>query len=149
MITRCMGSRPVRHLQPPSRDLRRKSTPEGSTDAPVNPLALAIVSGATFVARGFAGDLPGLTVLMTEAMNHKGFAVLDVLQPCVTFDKIHTYQWYRPRLYKLDGTGYVPDNKLTALRKPWSGVTKYRSACYIRKIGQRAKDWSPRSRESR
>jgi len=96
---------------------KTKSTPEGSTDAPVNPLALAIVSGATFVARGFAGDLPGLTALMTEAMNHKGFAVLDVMQPCVTFDKVHTYQWYRQRLYRLADSGYTPDNKLTALEK--------------------------------
>jgi len=95
---------------------KTKSTPEGATDAPVNPLALAVVAGATFVARGFAGDLPGLTELMAMAMNHKGFAVLDVLQPCVTFDKVHTYQWYRQRLYKLDET-YTPNNKLAALEK--------------------------------
>lgn len=81
---------------------KTKSTPEGATDAPINPLTLAIVSGATFVARGFAGDIPGLTNLMAEAIRHKGFSVVDVLQPCVTFDKTHTYQWYRQRLYKLE-----------------------------------------------
>src|SRR3989344_455729 len=96
---------------------KTKSTPGGATDAPINPLTLALVSGATFVARGFAGDLPGLTALMVEAMNHKGFSVVDVLQPCVTFDKVHTYQWYRQRLYTLDGIGYKPDNKLIALEK--------------------------------
>src|SRR5450759_3802567 len=96
---------------------KTKSTPEGVVDEPVNPLMLAIASGATFVARGFAGDAPGLTALIAAAIKHKGFAVIDVLQPCVTFDKVHTYQWYRPRLYKLETEGYVPDNKLKAMEK--------------------------------
>lgn len=82
--------------------LKTKSTPEGVTDAPVNPLTLALVSGATFVARGFAGDMPGLTKLIADAVRHKGFSVVDILQPCVTFDHVHTYQWYRSRLYQLE-----------------------------------------------
>lgn len=93
---------------------KTKSTPEGATDAPMNPLALAIVSGATFVARGFAGDIPGLTNLIADAIRHKGFSVVDVLQPCATFDKVHTYQWYRQRLYKLES---VPSDKVKALEK--------------------------------
>lgn len=96
---------------------KTKSTPEGSMDEPINALALAIVSGATFVGRGFAGDGSGLSKLMTEAIHHKGFAVLDILQPCVTFDKVHTYPWYRQRLYELEGIGYVPDNKVKAIEK--------------------------------
>lgn len=96
---------------------KTKSTPDGVVDEPVNPLSLAIVSGATFVARGFSGDPAGLTKLMEAAIHHKGFSVLDILQPCVTFDKVHTYQWYRERLYKLEDTGYVSDNKLKSLEK--------------------------------
>lgn len=96
---------------------KTKSTPEGATDEPVNPLALALVSGATFVARGFAGDMVGLSELMSQAITHKGFAVVDVLQPCVTFDKVHTYQWYRQRLYKLSDAGYQPTDKLKAIEK--------------------------------
>lgn len=96
---------------------KTKSTPEGVVDEPVNPLALAIGAGATFVARGFAGDAPGLTALIVAGVKHKGFAVIDILQPCVTFDKVHTYQWYRPRLYTLESAGYVPDNKLKAMEK--------------------------------
>lgn len=96
---------------------KTKSTPEGATDEPMNPLSLALVSGATFVARGFAGDMPGLTELMSQAIAHKGFAVLDVLQPCVTFDKVHTYQWYRQRLYRLSDAGYEAGDKLKALEK--------------------------------
>jgi 2-oxoglutarate ferredoxin oxidoreductase subunit beta len=96
---------------------KTKSTPEGVTDEPLSPVTLGLTAGATFVARGFAGDLPGLTELIAQAIQHKGFSVVDVLQPCVTFDKVHTYQWYRQRLYKLAETGYVPDNKLAAMEK--------------------------------
>ena len=96
---------------------KTKSTPEGAADEPINPLMLALVSGATFVARGFAGDMPGLSELMAQAITHKGFAVLDILQPCVTFDKVHTYQWYRSRLYQLSTQGYTPDNKMKAIEK--------------------------------
>lgn len=97
--------------------LKTKSTPEGVVEAPVNPLTLALVSGATFVARGFAGDMPGLTKLIVEAVKHKGFSVLDILQPCVTFDHVHTYQWYRERLYQLDPATYQPNNRLSAIEK--------------------------------
>lgn len=97
--------------------LKTKSTPEGVTDTPINPLTLAIVSGATFVARGFAGDMPGLTKLITEAVKHKGFSVVDILQPCVTFNHVHTYQWYRSRLYQLDSLPYQPNNRLVAIEK--------------------------------
>lgn len=96
---------------------KTKSTPEGVVDEPVNPLTLALVSGATYVARGFAGDMPGLTQLIAGAINHKGFSVVDALQPCVTFDKVHTYQWYRARLYRLAEEKYEPNDKSKALEK--------------------------------
>lgn len=95
---------------------KTKSTPEGSVDHPINPLLLSIAAGATYVARGFAGDAPGLIKLMSDAIFHKGFSVVDVLQPCVTFDKVHTYAWYRQRIYNLDDS-YSPDNKLKAIEK--------------------------------
>jgi len=96
---------------------KTKSTPGGATDEALNPLTLALVSGATFVARGFSGDIGGLTHLIQAAVEHRGFSVVDVLQPCVTFDKVHTYAWYRQRLYNLEAEGYVPDNKWKALGK--------------------------------
>lgn len=96
---------------------KTKSTPEGVTDEPVNPLTLALAAGATFVARAFAGDMAGLTELMAAAISHKGFAILDILQPCVTFDKVHTYAWYRSRVYKLESEKYVPDNRMKAMEK--------------------------------
>jgi 2-oxoglutarate ferredoxin oxidoreductase subunit beta len=97
--------------------LKTKSTPEGVVDEPLNPIATAIVSGATFVARGFAGDTPELTDIIAAAITHKGFSVVDVLQPCVSFNKVYTYGWFRQRLYKLETEKYTPDNKLHALEK--------------------------------
>ncbi len=96
---------------------KTKSAPDGVVDEPVNPLTLAIVSGATYAARGFAGDISGLTGIIADAITHKGFSVVDALQPCVTFDKVHTYQWYRARLYRLADEQYDPRDKHKALEK--------------------------------
>ena len=79
---------------------KSRSTPYGSLEEPLNPVLLAIASGATFVARGFAGDINHLKYLMKEAITHKGFAIIDVLQPCVTY--YNTYQYYSERVYKLE-----------------------------------------------
>lgn len=85
-----------------------KSTPLGVVDPPFNPSSLSILSGGTFAARGFSGDIVGLTELVKRAISHKGFSVVDVLQPCVTFDKVHTYEWYRSRVQKVN----IPEEKL-------------------------------------
>lgn len=123
--------------------LKTKSTPEGVVDTPVNPLALALVSGATFVARGFAGDMPGLTKLIAEAIKHKGFSVLDILQPCVTFNHIHTYQWYRTRLYQLDSVKYVPDNRLAAIEKAFEWGDKIPLGVFYREAAPTSEDREP------
>ncbi len=95
---------------------KSKSTPEGNADFPLNPLALAIASGATFVARGYAGDIPGLSALMIKAQQHQGLAVVDILQPCVTFNKEYTHTFYRENTYQLDGS-YQPTDKIAAFQK--------------------------------
>ncbi|MCE5282000.1 MAG: thiamine pyrophosphate-dependent enzyme [Deltaproteobacteria bacterium] len=77
-------------------------SPQGSLNASLNPLALAITLGAPFVARGFAGDKGHLTELIKEAILFKGTALVDILQPCVSFNKINTYAWYRERVFKLE-----------------------------------------------
>jgi 2-oxoglutarate ferredoxin oxidoreductase subunit beta len=118
-----------------------KSTPKGVVDPPINPLVLAIAAGATFVSRGFSGDVPGLTKLMVEAMNHKGFALVDVLQPCVTFNKDHTYDWYRQRVYQLEG--YTPDNKLKAIEKAMEWGDKIPCGIFYREERPTNEDWEP------
>lgn len=77
---------------------KTKTTLNGVTDEPVNPAQLAILEKAGFVARGFAGDVPGLTKIMMEAMQHSGFSLVEVLQPCVIFNKLNTYEWFRKRI---------------------------------------------------
>ncbi|HKF58436.1 MAG TPA: thiamine pyrophosphate-dependent enzyme, partial [Blastocatellia bacterium] len=85
------------------KQVRTKSTPEGNFELPINPIALALVSGATFVSRGFSGDNKHLADLFAEAIAHKGFSLVDVFSPCVTYNKINTYDYFRKRVYKLDG----------------------------------------------
>lgn len=77
-------------------------SPGGNPNLPLNPLALAITVGAPFVARGFAGDKEHLKELLLEAVLFNGTAVVDILQPCVSFNKINTYAWYRERVFKLE-----------------------------------------------
>lgn len=97
------------------RGFKSKSTPQGVLETPVNPLTLTLALDGTFVSRGFAGDMDHLTKLIITGVNHAGFALIDVLQPCVTFDKIHTYPWYRQRIYKLESINYQPADKLKAI----------------------------------
>ncbi|MFH1022371.1 MAG: thiamine pyrophosphate-dependent enzyme [Planctomycetota bacterium] len=78
-----------------------KSTPHGNPESPLNPMALALVAGATFVARGFSGDPAHLADIIAQALAHKGFALVDIFSPCVTFNRINTYAWFRERVYKL------------------------------------------------
>lgn len=123
--------------------LKTKSTPEGVSDTPVNPLTLALVSGATFVARGFAGDMAGLTKLMVAAIRHKGFSVLDILQPCVTFDHVHTYQWYRQRLYQLEQSGYRADNRLAAIERAFEWGEKIPVGVFYKEDAPTSEDREP------
>jgi 2-oxoglutarate ferredoxin oxidoreductase subunit beta len=92
------------------------STPKGVLEEPVNPIGLALSEGATFVARGFAGDTEHLAGLIEQAVHHKGFALIDVLQPCVTFNRQNTFEWYRQRTYQL-GDDYDPRDRITAFAK--------------------------------
>jgi len=78
-----------------------KSTPSGVVEPPLLPVSLALVAGATFVSRGFAGDIPGLTDILMKAIQHKGFSVVDILQPCVTFNKAYPHQWYKDHIYAI------------------------------------------------
>jgi 2-oxoglutarate ferredoxin oxidoreductase subunit beta len=93
-----------------------KNHPFGVFAGQLNPLALAVALDCSFVARGFAGDTEHLKMLMKEAMLHNGLSLLDILQPCVTFNKINTYDWYRQRVYHID-TQYNPEDRIEAFKK--------------------------------
>ncbi len=81
---------------------KTKTTPWGVVEEPFRPLTTAINGGATFVARGYVGDPAHLKELFKQAIEHKGFAFVDVFQPCVTFNKLNTYPWFQKRVYKLE-----------------------------------------------
>jgi 2-oxoglutarate/2-oxoacid ferredoxin oxidoreductase subunit beta len=102
-----------------SKGMKTKSTPFGSIDEPLNPAALAITNGATFVARGFAGETEHLTNLIVAGIKHRGFSLVDVFQPCVTFNTLNTFDWFRKRVYKLETTDYKPEDKELAWKKSW------------------------------
>ena len=93
-----------------------KSTPNGIIELPIDPLSLAITQGATFVAQSFAGDLKHMSEMIKLAFQHTGFALVNILQPCVTFNKVNTYPYYMQRSYKLDAN-YNPEDRMGAVQK--------------------------------
>ena len=83
---------------------KSNSTPSGIIEVPVNPLTLTLTQGATFVAQSFAGNVPHIISMIKAGMQHKGFSLINILQPCVTFNKVNTYQYYLKRTYHIPAT---------------------------------------------
>jgi 2-oxoglutarate ferredoxin oxidoreductase subunit beta len=98
--------------------MKTKTTPWGVIEEPFRPTAVAINGGATFVARGYAGDPAHLKELFKQAIQHQGFAFVDVFQPCVTFNKLNTYPWFQERVYKI-GEDHDVTDKWAALKKAY------------------------------
>jgi 2-oxoglutarate ferredoxin oxidoreductase subunit beta len=98
--------------------MKTKSMPFGNLEGPVNPISLALAAGATFVARGFSAEQKHLTELIKKGIQHKGFSFLDVFSPCVTYNHDNTFQWFRPRVKKLeDDATYDPADWMAAIGK--------------------------------
>lgn len=93
-----------------------KTTVKGAVE-PVNPIAIALAENCSFIARSFSGDQPHLSRMIQLAIRHRGFALIDVLQPCVTFNKKNTHAWYRQRVYRLEEDGYNPTDRIAAFQK--------------------------------
>lgn len=88
----------------------------GSINTPFNPLLMSIAAGAGFVARAFSGDKNHLVSIMKQAIEYDGYAIVDIFQPCVSFNKINTFGYYKERVYHLK-EDYDPTNKLAAMEK--------------------------------
>lgn len=88
----------------------------GSINEPMNPLLVALSLGAGFVARAFSGDREHLVQIMLEAVKYRGYALVDILQPCVSFNKVNTFAWYNKRVYKL-GDDYDCSDRTSAMQK--------------------------------
>jgi len=92
-----------------ARGMITPTQPEGVISEPLNGLALALTMGAGFVARGFSGNVTHLSGLIQAAIEYRGFSVIDIFQPCVTFNRVNTAQWYKDRIYELDSTNSRDD----------------------------------------
>ncbi len=95
--------------------MKTKSTPYGSVENPINPIPMAIVGGATYVARAFSGKQKHMVEMIKGAIQHKGFALVDVFSPCVTYNKDNTYQWFNPRIKMLEEQGHDPTDLHAAI----------------------------------
>jgi len=93
-----------------------KAQPEGVALAPFNPLAVAIALHAGFVGRGYVGLEDDLVNLLVQAIDHRGFSLVDILQPCVSFNRVNTYQWYKERCKPLPSS-YDPTDWEAAIRR--------------------------------
>lgn len=96
---------------------KTKTSPRGTIEFPVNPLTQALTGNASFVARGYAGELKHLIELFKEAFTWPGFALVDVLQPCVTFNRVNTYDFYRKSVYKLEDSNHDASDFTSAYSK--------------------------------
>jgi 2-oxoglutarate ferredoxin oxidoreductase subunit beta len=89
---------------------------DGNCNTPLNPVLMAIAAGAGFVARAFSGHKEQLVSIMKQAIEYKGYAIVDILQPCVSFNKVNTFSYYNQRVYELDSSYNVSD-KISAMQK--------------------------------
>ncbi len=119
-------------VSPTSRlGMKTKSTPFGSVEPPINPITSAIMNGATFVARGFSGDPKHLVSLLTAAMRHRGFALIDVFSPCVTFNHENDFPFFKKRVRRLEDENHDPSDWKTACEKAMKwGDTIYTGLFY-------------------
>ena len=126
-----------------------KTQPFGSLSSQLNPIAMAISLDCGFVARGFAGasGLPFLKEIMKEAINHKGFAMVDILQNCISFNKVNTFHWYKERTYELPDD-YDPYDRIKAFQKSLEWGDTIPTGIFYRKEKKTFEDQVPGIRDT-
>ncbi len=95
---------------------RPKNLPFGVLSENLNPMALAVAMDCSFAARSFSGDMEHLKEMIKAAMQHKGFSLVDIFQPCISFNKVNTYEWYKQHVYRI-GSDHNPDDRTAAFQK--------------------------------
>jgi len=113
--------------------VKTKSTPNGNLESQLNPIALALAGGASFVGRGFSGEPAHLAELYKQAIQHKGFALVDVFSPCVTYNKTNTYPWFKERVYKLEDEKHDSNNFEAAMVKAQEWGTRLPIGVFYKK----------------
>jgi 2-oxoglutarate ferredoxin oxidoreductase subunit beta len=99
-----------------AKNMKTKSTPNGSVENPINPIPLAIAAGATYVARGYTGQVKHLVELIKGGIEHKGFALIDAFSPCVTFNHDNSHEFFKQRTKKLEDLGHDPSDFAAAMK---------------------------------
>lgn len=90
------------------------STPFGSKESPLDGPQLALAAEGTFIARGYSGNPRMLVSLMRQSFQHRGFALIEVLSPCVTYNRVNTYDWFKEHIFNIENEeGYKPDDRET------------------------------------
>ena len=117
-----------------SEGMKTKSTPFGSVEVPVNPITSAIMNGATYVARGFSGQARQLLDLVKQAILHKGFALVDVFSPCVTFNHDNDYKFFKPRVRRLEDLGHDTSDWKAACEKAMVWGDDIYIGCFFQKL---------------
>jgi 2-oxoglutarate ferredoxin oxidoreductase subunit beta len=102
-----------------TKGMKTKSTPDGSVENPINPIPLAIAAGATYVARGFTGQVKHLVELIKGGIQHKGFAFIDAFSPCVTYNHDNSHEFFKQRTQKLEEMGHNPTDFSLAMEKAY------------------------------
>ena len=102
-----------------TKGMKTKSTPQGSVENPINPIPLAIAAGATYVARGFTGQIKHLLELIKGGIRHKGFALIDAFSPCVTYNHDNSHDFFKQRTRKLEDMGHDPTDFHAAMEKAY------------------------------
>jgi 2-oxoglutarate/2-oxoacid ferredoxin oxidoreductase subunit beta len=100
-----------------TKGMKTKSTPAGSVENPINPIPLAIAAGATYVARGYTGQVKHLVELIKGGIQHRGFSLIDAFSPCVTFNLDNTHEFFKQRTKKLEDMGHDPSNFAAAMER--------------------------------
>jgi len=129
------------------RGYKSKSSPAGVRDTPVNPISLALASGAGFVSRGYAVDPLGVQKLIVEAVKFKGFSLIDVLQPCITFNKLNTSQWFKERVYDLEESSHDSLDYKKALLRSLEWGEKIPVGIFYKKEKPTYKDYLPQIKD--
>jgi 2-oxoglutarate ferredoxin oxidoreductase subunit beta len=114
--------------------MKTKSTPYGSVEVPVNPITSAIMNGASYVARGFSGQARQLLDLVKQAILHKGFALVDVFSPCVTFNHDNDYKFFKPRVRRLEDLGHDTSDWKAACEKAMVWGDDIYIGCFFQKL---------------
>src|SRR5499427_8137788 len=102
-----------------TKGMKTKSTPTGSVENPIFPVSLAIAAGATYVARGYTGQVKHLVALIKGGIQHKGFALIDAFSPCVTFNHDNGHEFFKQKTFKLEDRKHDPTDFAAAIQKSY------------------------------